>query len=217
MALGAYAIPAVVLVAITSMILLVSQDWRVSISALVVQYVGVFVLVALDWPLEMAVSKLIAGWIAGAVLGMAAISFPKPETDEPDDESLSDRGTSLLTTFLPDPVSLSAGIFRLVAAILVGLTVFSIAPRASDWIGGIQLAQAWGGLILIGMGLLQLGFTAHPFRTILGLLTALAGFEILYAVVERSTLVAGLLAAVNLGLALVGAYLMIAPFMEETD
>ena len=44
MALDAYAIPAVVLVAITSMILLVSQDWRVSISALVVQYVGVFVL-----------------------------------------------------------------------------------------------------------------------------------------------------------------------------
>ena len=75
MALSAYAIPAVVLVVITSVILLISQDWRMSISALAVQYVGVFVLVALDWPLEMAVSKLIAGWIAGAVLGMAAISF----------------------------------------------------------------------------------------------------------------------------------------------
>jgi len=211
MAFDAYAIPAVILVAITSMIL------RVSIGALGIQYVGVFVLVALDWPLEMAVSKLIAGWIAGAVLGMAAISFPKPEADEPDDERLANQGTSLLTTSAPDVVNLSGGIFRLVAAILVGLTVFSIAPRASEWIGGIQLAQAWGGFILIGMGLLQLGFTAHPFRTILGLLTALAGFEILYAVVERSTLVAGLLAAVNLGLALVGAYLMVAPFMEETD
>lgn len=216
MTLNAYAIPAVVLVAITSLILLVSQDWRVSISVLAVQYIGVFVLVALNWPVEMAASKLIAGWIAGTVLGMAVISFPKPESDTQDD-GFAAQGISIRTSSETVAFNLSGGIFRLVAAILVGLTVLSLAPRAAEWIPGIQLTQAWGGFLLIGMGLLQLGFTAHPFRTILGLLTALAGFEILYAVVERSTLVAGLLASVNLGLALVGAYLLIAPFMEETE
>jgi hypothetical protein len=41
-------------------------------------------------------------------------------------------------------------------------------------------------------------------------MTVLAGFEILYSAVEGSILVAALLATINLGLALVGAYLMVA-------
>jgi hypothetical protein len=49
----------------------------------------------------------------------------------------------------------------------------------------------------------------------LGLLTVLSGFEILYSAVEVSALVTGLLAGVNLGLALVGAYLLLAPTLEE--
>jgi hypothetical protein len=58
------------------------------------------------------------------------------------------------------------------------------------------------------MGLLHLGISAQPFRVVLGLLTVLAGFEILYAAVESSTLVAALLSAINLSLALAGAYLV---------
>ncbi len=217
MSFDALAVYAVVLLIITSLILLVNQDWRISIGALAVQYIGVFLLVALDWPPEMAAAKIIAGWIAGAVLGMAILSYPDPEAENTEAGRLAFQRKSFLMDSSSSISRPSGSIFRLVAAILVGLTVFSIAPKAADWIQGIQLAQAWGAFILIGMGFLQLGFTAHPFRTVLGLLTALAGFEILYAVVERSTLVAGLLAAVNLGLALVGAYLLVAPSMEETE
>jgi hypothetical protein len=75
--------------------------------------------------------------------------------------------------------------------------------------------QAWGGLLLIGFGLLHLGFSSRSIRVAFSLLTMLAGFEILYAVVEASTLVAALLALVNLGIALAGAYLMELPSMEE--
>jgi hypothetical protein len=42
----------------------------------------------------------------------------------------------------------------------------------------------------------------------IGLLTVLCGFEILYASIENSILVAALLSVINLGLALVGAYLI---------
>jgi hypothetical protein len=79
----------------------------------------------------------------------------------------------------------------------------------------VEMEQVWGGLILIGIGLLHLGLTAQPLRVVLGLLTVLSGFEILYAAVESATLVAGLLAGVNLGLALVGAYLLVSPGLEE--
>jgi hypothetical protein len=43
---------------------------------------------------------------------------------------------------------------------------------------------------------------------VIGLLTVLAGFEILYAAVESSILVTALLAVVNLGLALAGAFFL---------
>jgi hypothetical protein len=65
------------------------------------------------------------------------------------------------------------------------------------------------------MGLLHLGISSQPFRVILGLLTILAGFEILYAAVESSTLVVALLSAVNLGLALTGAYFVVLPREER--
>jgi hypothetical protein len=72
-----------------------------------------------------------------------------------------------------------------------------------------------GSLLLVGMGLLHLGVSNHILRVTLGLMTALSGFEILYATVENSILVAGLLAIINLGLAFVGSYLLIASNVEE--
>jgi hypothetical protein len=67
------------------------------------------------------------------------------------------------------------------------------------------------------MGLLQLGMTTRISRIFIGLFTMLSGFEILYAVVERSILVTGLLALINLGLAIAGSYLITASNIEEAQ
>ncbi|MBU1662705.1 MAG: hypothetical protein KKD28_14680 [Chloroflexi bacterium] len=192
------ALPAVILVAITAVILLAGRDWRLAVSALGAQYVGVFILVALTWPLEMAVTKLVAGWIAAAVLGMELVSRPE--------NSLGD-----------ERFGRSGSLFRIFAAGLVGLAVLSFAPDMAKWMLTASYEQILGGLLLIGMGMLHLGMTAHPLRTILGLLTVLSGFEILYATVETSALVAGFLAAINLGIALIGAYLLAAPILEVEE
>jgi hypothetical protein len=74
-----------------------------------------------------------------------------------------------------------------------------------------------GSLLLIGMGLLHLGITSYILRVVIGLMTVISGFEILYSAVEGSVLVAGLLALINLGLALVGAYLLIADNSQEEE
>jgi hypothetical protein len=76
---------------------------------------------------------------------------------------------------------------------------------------------AIGGILLTTMGLLQLGMTTQILRVILGLLTTLSGFEILYAAMEGSSLVAALLVVVNLGLGLVGAYLLTVASEEQTE
>ena len=190
-------LPVVFLVSLTGIILLVSPDWRVSIAALAAQYFGVFVLVAMSWPLEMAIVKLVTGWMVCAVLALAKTGAPGRYIEE--------QGTIMIV------------LFRLLAAGLVGLVVASTAPRILVWIPEITIEQLLGGWVLISLGLLHLGLTSSGLRVILGLLTVLAGFEIIYAAVETSVLVAGLLAAVSLGLALVGAYLLVIPSLVAAE
>lgn len=178
---------AVGLLAVTSVMLLISRDWRYSLAALGCQYIGVALLVSMQWPVGMALIKLVVGWMTGATLGFTQFS-------------VKDRG---------EETSWPRGwVFRLGAAALVMLVVFSVVPQMSTWLTTVSPPQVEGGLLLLAMGLLQLGMTAKPFRVILGLLTFLSGFEIIYSAVEVSILVAGLLAAVNLSLALVGTYLI---------
>jgi hypothetical protein len=186
---------AVILVGLTSTFILISKDWRYCIIALAVQYVGVFMLADVSWPLEMAVAKMVAGWMSGAILGMAMASAP-PNLRAPDQEFKF--GT----------------VFRVLAAAIVVLTIASLVLRSETWLAMINLPVRWGSFLLLGFGVLQISLTSHPLRVIIGLLTALSGFEIIYAAVETSTLVTGLQAGTNLGLALVGAYLLLAPAME---
>src|SRR4030065_2039430 len=71
------ALSAILLETLTALLLLTSREWQWGILALAVQYVGVMVLVALSWPLEIALVKIVAGWMAGAVLGLAMANAPE--------------------------------------------------------------------------------------------------------------------------------------------
>jgi hypothetical protein len=171
------AYPAVILVAFTSLMLLVSTSWRWIILTLAFQYAGVFILVALRWPLEIAAAKIVAGWMASAVLGYAI------------HDAVSANPSVWQRT---EKFSPSGRMFRLLTSGLVAITVLSISPRLVEWVESIGTIQAVGASTLIGMGLLHLGLTAQPFRVMIGLLTFLSGFEILIAAVDVSALVAGL-------------------------
>ena len=186
---------AVLILAATSLVLLLSQNWRWSILALAAQYLAVFWLTALLWPTGLSAVKLVSGWMAGAVLGAS----------QPSSEQVGDSYSGR-----------SSLIFRLLVSGFVWLMILSAAP-VLETILPMPLSVAQGALLLIGMGLMHLGMTTRPLRVLLGLLTTLSGFEILYASVERSVLVAGLMAMITLGLAFVGAYLlaMQSPVMQS--
>ena len=189
---------AVVVIVITSVGLLIARDWRVSIILLAVQYLAMFVLSLLHLPLGMASVKVVTGWMSSAILGMTRSGLPYNESDE---ENIWPRGR----------------LFRLFAAGIVGIMVAGATPAVDNIMADAGFAVTAGGLVLIGMGLLHLGITSQILRVTLGLMTVLAGFEILYSTVEGSVLVAALLAAINLGLGLVGSYLMIASTSKETE
>jgi hypothetical protein len=188
----------ITLIAVTSVGLLLAHDWRWLIIFLSVQYVGVFIFTLQHWPLGMATVKIIAGWMCAAILGMTRSNLTVVE----------DASQNTLP---------QGRFFRLIAASIVGLLAITGSPMVDSMLADAGLAVSAGGLLLIGMGLLHLGVTDDVFRVTIGLMTVLCGFEILYAAVESSILVAALLAVINLGLALVGSYLMIASNWQEAE
>jgi len=173
-----------------------SRRWMTGLLAL--QYVEVFLFVSISWPLEIAVVKLVAGWMASAVLFLTYQNMIEAEPE---------------SRFAANP---SGTAFKGFAALLVGLSVYSLVPLALRWFLGATSQQVLGGLWLLGLGLLQLVLSRDSLRIIIGLLTVLSGFEILYATLEASVLMTGLLAILNIGFAFLGAYLLIASNLEES-
>lgn len=176
----------------TATTILISRDWRVSLGALALQYLAAFWLVTRHLPFGMGSAKLITGWMVVAAIGMTRLGLTNLEVEK--EESFWPRGQWF-----------RAILMGIVALITVGSTL-----RIEAAIPGLGLPVIAGGVLLIGAGVIHLGVTSDLLRVTLGLLTMLAGFEILYAAVESSILVTGLLAVVNLGLGMVGSYLMIA-------
>ena len=177
--------------------IIVIPDRRWMIGLLAVQYVGVFLLVSFSWPLEIAVVKLVAGWMSTAVLFLARSN------------SSSSGGEERMIASVPGTF------FMGFTALLIGLSMYSLMPTALRWFLGASPQQVLGGVWLLGLGTLQLSFSRQDIRIIIGLLTVVSGFEILYSTLEASVLMTGLLALLNIGLAFVGAYLQIASNLEE--
>lgn len=189
---------AVILIAITSTSLLIVRDWRWNIILLAAQYLGMFILTLQHWPIGMASVKVVAGWMSAAILGMTRSGL---SAEDSADTSILPRGR----------------LFRLFAAAIILLIVSVITPGVDHIMADAGFPVTNGSLLLVGMGLLSLGITARILPVTIGLMTVLAGFEILYSSVEGSVLVAALLAVINLGLALVGSYLMLASNAQESE
>lgn len=181
-----FSLLAVVILGVSSAFVLLSPNWRWRVGAVAIQYIGVFWLVAISWSSGLAAVKLVTGWMAGAILGVSRIG------------QLAEDRRRWPTEWL----------FFALVIVLVLVTVSAVAPTVNSWLPDVHPDQVLGGVLLIGMGMVHLGMASRGIRVILSLLTMLSGFEILYAGVETSTLVAGLLAVINLGVALVGAYLL---------
>ena len=188
---------AFILIVITSMAILIFRDWQINAIALAVQYLAAFVLVTRVWPVGMAVIKLIVGWMATTALAFTCLR-------QKASQSVDESKASL--------------IFRGLIGLLVILVIFVLAPTLQDNVfPHLDLVILQGGLMLIGMALMQMGTTSNPYLTIISLLSFLSGFEVIHAGLELSTLLTGLLAIVNLVLSLVGVYFITKSVNETVE
>jgi len=176
-----------------ALLMLLSDSWRWTIAGLAIQYLVVFLLVAQIWPIGLAAIKLVAGWLAGVLLSMA------------------NAPTQLEETFFSPR---SARIFRLFSAGLILMIIYAITPSVNTWLP-IPYHYLLIGLMLIGMGVLQFGISQRPLRVILGLLTLLSGFEVIYSSLEGSALLAAILAAITLALGLIGSTILLTEQPQE--
>lgn len=174
-----------ILLLATGTILLIVRDWRISIGLLALQYLAMFTVILSLWPLSVALIKLMVGWMVAAVLSTSGAAHE---------------------AFREEPLLPMGRIFRITLAGLILTFVFSISTQLNNLIPEVTIWVMRCGLLAIGLGLAHIGISTRPYRIILGLLTILTGFEIIYASVEASFLVIGLLAGINLALALAGVY-----------
>lgn len=183
---------------VTGTIIIVLEDWRACLWALLAQYVLVGLLLVNVIPLPVALVKVVVGGIVCGILFLTArrVRWGRElvERQEPDQPGPAFR----------DIFSMNLG-FRLVLAVLAALVSYALASRYAflEQPEGVARACYWLGSI----GLLTVIVSRDPFKIGLGLLTFQAGFEVLFAAMENSLSVAALLGVVNLLIALAISYL----------
>lgn len=180
---------AFLMISIVAMVNLVFIDWRVNAGALAILYLASFLLITTAWPISLAITKLITGWMATATISLTLMrqGIPPPKTE---------TGTSL--------------IFKALSGLLVIMVVFILSPVLQQHVfPHVNLLLIQSGLLLMSMSLLQLGIKHDPYLIIVSLLSFLAGFEIIHSALEVSLLLLILFVFINLGIALVGVYFIV--------
>lgn len=191
-------LPALIGLLITSALLTVTTDWRLTFATLAAQYLLSAVLIAQAVIVQVAAVRAVAGLLVVLILVMTGrqVNFGRAGASAPGDVRRS-RLAALrqieFQTNLP---------FRVIAILLVMLAAWYAVTGLGYVLPGVPLSVNLAGIVLVALGLLNLGLTEEPMNAGVGLLMALNGFQLLYTPIESSRVVAALLAAVDFGLTL---------------
>jgi len=187
-----FAAIAVVLALLTGCLAIILNDRRWMLIMLAGEYIALTWLAANAIPIEIALVKLVAGMMVCAILALSVMRVGN-EREIREKEGLP-----------------SGVVFRVIAVLLIVATAWGLAARGWGSLPqSLTRAAILGAMLLMSLGLLHLGITEDPFRVGLGLLTTLAGFEILYAGVEPSLAILALMAAVHIGISIIVSYLVV--------
>ena len=171
---------------------------RVALVLLMGVFAGVGANIGLSQQLRIGLALLATGGLACAIL---AIGFERARWPG------QGEGVGLVP---------AGRAFRAATVLLVAAAAWGIAAPYASGIGALPAARVTAALMIMAMGLLQLGLSQEQGAAALGLLTALAGFELFYAGLEPSLALRAVLAGIMLGVALVSSVLL-QPSGEATE
>ena len=193
------AMPATAGIFVTAVLLVVSRDWRLNVTALTIQYFFVVLLLTRLIRLEVAAVKGLTGWMICMVFYLTERRVSVLEQSEATESARPSRWRWRRWI-----ISARAS-FCLLAGLLVSVAAYTAALRMP--LPEVPTDITLACYLLAGLGLLLIGLSEAPVQVGLGLLTFLSGFDLFYVALEPSLAVAGLLGAVSFLIALATAYL----------
>jgi hypothetical protein len=203
-------VPAMVGLILTALIIFLTADWRLSLTALLVQYILGGIALTRFIQAEVAVVKILTGVLAVFILYLTARRIQ---------EKVRQPGTTVSSRFLGINIAWQAGPLGLplrllaVALVILGLVRLFVDYHPTLVPADLAFVACW----LSGIGIIGLILSGDPLRTAAAVLTILIGFDLVYAGLEPSLAVAGFFGAFILMAALAFAYLTAVQGLDQEE
>lgn len=206
----AIGLPAMVGLILTAATIFLTSNWRLSLGALLVQYVLLGLTLTRFVQAELAVVRLLVGILVVPILYLTARRLQ--------DARGSGQPEQGGARFLGLPMGWGAGPLglplRLLTVLLVALAVVRFFPNYEALLSGLVVAAEpltpdvivisfW----LVSMGLAGLVLSGDALRVAPALLTVLSGFEVIYACLQTNLAIVGFFGALTLLASLAFSYL----------
>jgi len=201
--------PAVAGLILTAVAIFVSANWRLSLAALLVQYLLVaLTLTRLVQP-ELAIVRGLVGMLVVPILYMTARRADERRLPEQEEGGAQVLGISLgrSTSGLGLPLRILALLLFSLALIRFFPDYLSLLPGAVASSPQLPSDIAFASLWLAGMGTAGLLLSGDALRVAPAALTILAGFDLVYAGLEPNLAVVGFFGALTLLVSLAFSYL----------
>jgi hypothetical protein len=205
--------PAVIGLSLAALIIFLIADWRLSLAALLLQYVLVGLALTRAIQPEVAIVKIVVGVTVIPILYLGARHLPgKGGTGEADAQGA--RFLGLDVGWDAGPLGLPLRILAVLLAVLALVRLYGPVrlPLVS---AGVPIDVTLAAIWMATMGIMGLVLSGGPLRVAAALLTILSGFDLVYATLERSLAIVGFYGALTLLTAFAFSYLIIAQAMDE--
>jgi hypothetical protein len=217
-------VPAVAGLILAAAIILVTSDWRLALSALLLQYLFLGLTLTRFVRPEVAFVRILTGALVVPILYLSARQL----ADVPNGR----RAEGSEQRFLGLPMGWGAGPLglplRLLTVLLTALALFRFFPAVSAQLPAVTATGitvpadiAFLTLWLLAMGLMGIVLSGEALRVAPAVLTVLCGFDLVYAGLEDNLAIAGFFGALTLLAALAFSYLVavqgLAPHVPAVD
>jgi len=204
-------VPAILGLLLTAAAIFLTSDWRLSLTALLVQYVLVGLTLTRFVQAEVAIVKILVGVLAVSILYLSARRIQ----DARDSQEATTDGLQFFGLHLgwrTGPLGLPLRILTLTMVALAAIHFFddyrSLLPVLAADNSVVQPDIAFVSMWLAAMGLIGLVLSGDPLRVTPAVLTILTAFDLVYAGLEPNLAIVGFVAALTLMAALAFAYLI---------
>ena len=204
-------VPAIIGLLLAAAAIFLTSDWRLSLTALLVQYVLVGLTLTRFVQVEVAIVKILVGVLAVSILYLSARRIQ----DAGDSEEDTTDGMQFLGLHLgwrTGPLGLPLRILTLIMVALAAIHFFddyrSLLPVLDAGNSTVSPDIAFVSMWLAATGLIGLVLSGDPLRVAPAVLTILTAFDLVYAGLEPNLAIVGFVAALTLMAALAFSYLL---------